>query len=51
MAKINISTAAKAGRWRDLERTQSSEMIEKETQREKLSNHRGWDYLKKCGYS
>lgn len=25
--------------------------IEKGTQREKLSNQRGCDYLKKCGYS
>ena len=30
----------KVARWR-----------EKETQREKLSNQRGWDYLKKCGSS
>jgi transposase len=25
--------------------------IEKETQRQKVSNPRAWDYLKKCGYS
>jgi len=35
-----ICRAPKVARWR-----------EKETQRKKLSNHRGWDYLKKCGYS
>ena len=35
-----IWTVSKVARW-----------IEKETQREKLSNQRGWDYLKKCGYS
>ena len=35
-----IWTVSKVARW-----------IEKETQREKVSNLRGWDYLKKCGYS
>ena len=35
-----IWTGTKVARW-----------IEKETGREKVWNQRGWDYLKKCGYS
>lgn len=35
-----IWTGPKVARW-----------IEKETQVEKVGNQRGWDYLKKCGYS
>jgi transposase len=35
-----IWTGPKVARW-----------IEKETQREKVANQRGWDYLKKCNYS
>ena len=35
-----IWTVSKVARW-----------IEQETQREKVSNLRGWDYLKKSGYS
>ena len=39
-ADVGIWTVSKVARW-----------IEKETQRQKVSNQRGWDYLKKCGYS
>jgi transposase len=35
-----IWTGVKVARW-----------IEKETQREKVNNQRGWEYLKKCGYT
>jgi len=35
-----VWTGPKVARW-----------IEKETHREKVSNQRGWDYLKKCNYS
>jgi transposase len=35
-----IWTGVKVARW-----------IETETQREKVSNQRGWEYLKKCGYT
>jgi transposase len=39
-ADVKIWTVSKVARW-----------IEKETQRQKVSNQRGLDYLKKCGYS
>jgi transposase len=39
-ADVGIWAVSKVARW-----------IEKETQRQKVSNQRGWDYLKKCGSS
>jgi transposase len=51
MAKINSSTAAKTCRFRIWTVSKVARWIEKETQRQKVSNQRGLDYLKKCGSS